>query len=131
MTLRTYLLLFTFATVLAWVGWMTILVQIDPTVADGIMLFAFYVSFFIALFGLFSLVGFFFRVWFSEETRMFTHLGVSSRQGALLAGFLSVLLFLQAGGYLFWWNMLLLLLAIVIIEYFFISPNSEHPHGRT
>ena len=131
MTLRTYLLLFAFATIIAWVGWISIVIQVDPTAADGIMLFAFYLSFFVGLFGLFSLIGFFFRVWFSPKERMFQHLGASSRQGALLSGFLCVLLYLQSNAYLYWWNILLLLMAIIIIEFFFLSSSVNDSHGKS
>jgi len=131
MTLRTYLLLFAFATIVAWVGWISIVVQVDPTVADGVMLFAFYISFFVGLFGLFSLVGFFFRVWLSTKERIFQHLGASSRQGALLSAFLCVLLYLQSRGYLYWWNILLLLAAIIITEFFFLSSSGKDSHGKS
>jgi len=131
MTLRTYLILFALATVVAWVGWISIVIQVDPSAADGIMFFAFYVSFFVALFGLFSLIGFFFRVWFSSKERMFQHLGESSRQGALLSGFLCILLYLESRGYLYWWNILLLLAAIIIIEFFFLSSEQKDTHGKS
>lgn len=127
MTLRTYLILFSVATVIAWAGWILILISINPFTAESIWIAAFYLSFFIALFGFFSLLGFFFRVWFSQETRLFNHLSISTRQGALLALFTCSLLILQANDFLSWWNIGLLILALILIEFFFTPHHPHHP----
>lgn len=119
MTLRTYLILFSLATGVAWTGWILILITIDPFSSESFWVAAFYLSLFIALFGFFALLGFFFRVWFSNETRLFRHLSTAIRQGALLSLFVCALLTLQVNHFLSWWNIGLLLLALVLIEFFF------------
>lgn len=126
MTLRTYILLFALATVIAWISWIFILIEINPFEAEVIWIIAFYVSFAIALFGFFSLLGFFFRVWFSQEPRLFVHLSISSRQGGLLSFLFVMLLLLQSNDYLFWWNVILLILAILLVEFFFTGNSSRH-----
>jgi hypothetical protein len=125
MTLRTYLLLFTLATVTAWVGWIVVLLSIDPFTSGTLWIFVFYASLFVGLFGFFSLIGFFFRTWFSEDDRLFRYLSVAARQGALLSGLIIGLLLLQASGYLVWWNVLLLMVCLFLIEWFFV--NSAKP----
>jgi len=125
MTLRTYLILFAVATVIAWVGWSVVVTTVDPFEAETIWLIAFYASLAIALFGLFSLIGFFLRVWMSREQRIFRHLAVASRQGLLLSFFLCSLLMLQANKILYWWNVSLLILALIIIELFFSTRDSR------
>lgn len=125
MTLRSYLILFSLATVVAWIGWIFILMSIDPFTSGAIWLVGFYVTLIFALFGFFSLLGFFFRVWFSEETRLFRHLSVATRQGALLSLFVCALLILQSSRYLSWWNIGLLIIVLVMIEYFFIASSDS------
>lgn len=106
---------------------MFILTNIDPFSADSGWLLLFYVSLAIAFFGTFSLLGFAFRVWFSKEDRIFRHLASASRQGGELAGFLVVLLILQATTYIAWWNVALLIVLVLCIEFFSLTGK----HSRT
>lgn len=125
MTLKRYLVLFSLATLIAWIGWLFILFEVNPDNADLFWIIIFYLSLLVALFGTCSMIGFFVRVWLSSEERLFKHLSVSSRQGALLALFLVGLLLLQANNFLVWWNVLVLCLAVVIVELFFMTVTSK------
>jgi hypothetical protein len=125
MTLRIYLLLFALSTVIAWIGWIVVLLSIDPFSAGTLWIVIFYLSLFIGLFGFFSLIGFFFRTWFAKDERLFRYLMISSRQGALLAVVVVGLLLMQASGYLVWWNVSLLVVCVVCVEWYFIT-MSKH-----
>lgn len=121
MSIRRYLILMTFATIVSWSSWAIVLFTIDPTASQPLALFLFFGSFFFALTGTFALLGFGLRAQFVKHRALFEQIGVSFRQGLLLSLLLVGLLLLQGERYLTWWNALFLLLCIVLLEFFFHS----------
>lgn len=108
-------------TTLCWIGWITVLFFIDPDQTEFIGIFLFYLSLFFALIGTFSLLGFFFRVWFSRKEIVFQHVGISFRQALLFSLLLVGSLALQGLRILTWWNAALFIVSISILEFFFLS----------
>ncbi len=81
----------------------------------------FYLSVFLLFVGMFSCLLFRLRRKFHTEEFLETHLGVSARQGFLIALTLITILFLQEMRILIWWDCLLVIGAIFIIELYFLT----------
>jgi hypothetical protein len=122
--MRRYLVLAVFGTVICWVAWVIVLFNIDPTVSGFIGLASFYSSFFCALLGTFSLLGFAIRRVVSRDRVAFRSLGVSIRQGLFLSMLLVGALLLRGTGFYTWWNLLFLIGAITLLEFFFLTRES-------
>lgn len=81
----------------------------------------FNISLFFALTGLFSLFIYWLRKKAYGNEIQAAHLGVSFRQGLLLALCLIVLMVLQSFRVLIWWDGLLALGAIMMVELYFLA----------
>lgn len=122
MTLRHYLLIMFAATLLCWLVWFLVLFNINPNEASVTSFMLFYLSFFLALAGAFTLIGFGLRVWLIRQNEpSFRQVEKTFRHGLLFAALLTLTLFLQSQRLLNWWNALLLILAFAFLELFFIS----------
>jgi len=121
MSLKKYLILMSFTTLICWVAWLVVIFYMSPEDAGVITFLLFYVSLFFALLGTFSLLGFFLRVWFSKEKIIFRHLGISTRQSLWFSVLVIITLMFQASSYLKWWSMGFLVLLLIILEFFFVS----------
>lgn len=121
MSIRSYIWGLSISTLLALAAWIFVVFYIDPEEAGIIGRVFFYTSLFLFLAGF--LVSFF--VWlrkkFVGEDVAVETIGLSFRQGVLLAIFLVVVAILQGIGYLIWWNALLTLAGIFLVELYFIS----------
>ncbi len=116
----------TAVTVICWIGWITVLFYIDPDSAGFIGLFLFYISLFFAVIGSFSLLGFFFRVWFSKEEVVFHHVGIAFRQALLFSLLLVGSLILQGMRILTWWNAALFVICLAVLELFFLTRKKSY-----
>lgn len=114
-------------TLVCWLGWITVLFYIDPHSTGVVGLILFYLSLFFALIGTFSLLGFFFRVWFLKTEMIFRHVGIAFRQALLFALLLVGSLILQGMRVFTWWNAGLFLVSLSLIEFFFLSRKENHP----
>jgi hypothetical protein len=90
----------------------------DPEIAGKLTFFFLYLSIFLALFGGFTLVGAFVRKFFSQSL-FGSNLGLSLRQGLIIALLVTVSLLLSAKGLLYWWVEASLILFFVFFEIFF------------
>lgn len=124
MSLKKFLIFMSVVTLICWIGWITVVFYIDPNLTGFIGLFLFYVSLFFALIGTFSLLGFFFRVWFLKTEVVFKHVGIAFRQ-ALLFSLLVIGAFVLQGMRVFtWWNAALFVISLSFIELFFLTRKS-------
>jgi len=126
MSLKKYLIIMTFTTLICWITWLVVLYYFSPDEAGFISFLLFYVSLFFACLGTFSLLGFFIRVWFSKEQIIFRHLGVATRQSLWFSVLVIITLLLQAAGFLKWWSILFLVLFLLLLEFFFLSRKVVH-----
>jgi hypothetical protein len=95
------------------------LVDYDSSGLAGKMLF--FGSLFFALSGFFNLLLLWLRKNQVDAENAFSSVGLSFRQGILLALFAVGLLILQSFRILIWWDGLLLLAGIFLIELYFVS----------
>jgi hypothetical protein len=121
MSLKKYLIIMSFMTLFCWLAWVGVLFNINPNEAGIIGLSLFYISLFFALVGSFSLLGFFVRVWFTHETIIYRHLGISTRQSLWFAILVVVTLLFKRTDLLRWWSGGLLIIFLIILEFFFLS----------
>lgn len=81
----------------------------------------FYVSLFIFHTGLFTLVLFWLRRKASDDDLISAHMGVSLRQGLLLAIIVVAIFILQSFRVLTWWDGLITVGAVLMIELYFLA----------
>jgi len=127
MSLKYLLIIVVSATVLSWVSWGVVLVEIDPEIAGIGGLMIFYLALLASLLGTFFLASFAIRKIFNKEELEYRLVGISFRQSVFFSLALIGVLFLQSQNFLTWWNVIFLILALAIFEYFFISYNSRRP----
>lgn len=117
MSLRQYLLLMSFGTLLCWGGFLVTLFSVNPVDATAIEFGFFYVSLFLALVGTCSVAGLSFRrLFLKNDDLIFRHVKNAFRQSLLFACVVILMLVLLAAHLLTWWNLLLLILLVVSIE---------------
>lgn len=121
MTLREYLIGMLISTALCWFSWALIIVYIDPEKTNFLGFLSFYISFFFALIGTFTLVGFYLRVRFSRNEVLFAHVSPSFRQAILLSIILIGCLLLQSLEILTWWDGGLFVASVGLLEFYFMS----------
>jgi len=122
MNLRQYLTMMIFATLLGWVAWFFVIINVDPFQDSTLGFFFFYISLFFSLIGTISMVAFLITQIFPHpEVPMYRLVQKSFRIGLLLSSILIILLFLQGKGILTKWNSILLLFIGVTTTCFFLS----------
>ncbi len=121
MSLRTYLLGIFISTILCWVAFILIVTNTNPVDSGRIAIFSFFGSLFFGLIGLFTLIGYYLRVWFSKNETIYANIGVAFRQAILFSLCFIILLVLQSIRLLTWWNGLLLVLVIISLEFYFLA----------
>lgn len=129
MTLRLYLALMSFATLLCWVAWLFVIFYISPTEGGFLGLFFFYLSLFFSIVGTGSVIGFHIRrLVLKDEEIIFRHVRHTFRQSIILATAVIVIFMLTAASLLFWWNFIMLVLFFLFIE-FILFTNRRHSNG--
>lgn len=117
MNWRGYLLGIILATLVAWFCLGAILFSFEPT-KDGLkILILFYLSLFIGVSGILTLIGFAIRRIRRREEVAFYQMNASFRQGLLLAIILVGSLILQSKGLLRWWSVGILVGVVGLVEY--------------
>ena len=123
MTLGTYLWGMGVGTFFVLIGWLSVVLYVDPEESGIIGTLLFYGSTFL----LFSGLAASFLGWLGKksakgnEDESVAHIATSFRQGILLALLLVILLFFQEKGILTWWDGLLAVAGIFLIELYFLS----------
>lgn len=124
MSLTRYLIAMGLATVVSTVSWILVVAFLEPQ-SGFVGLILFFVSFFLAVFGAASIVGYLVRRIFQRHIADFKIVAVSFRQATLFAMLLSVSLFLQSQRLFTWWTAALLLVFLSLIEAFFIAQSES------
>jgi Ca2+/Na+ antiporter len=127
MSLKQLLTIVTAATVICWLSWLLVLMEVDPTSSGWLGLSIFYISLFFSLLGLFFLIVLVFRKFSNKSDLEYQIVGASFRQSFFFALVVIGALFLQSKHFLTWWNIIILVLAIGALEYFFLSYRKSVP----
>lgn len=113
-------------TLLSFGGWLTILLNIDPTKTDTFTIALLYSCIFLFIMGVASFIGFGIRILMSNREIVYQHIIPSTRQGVLL-GFTAVgLLFLQSLRVLSPVDAGAFILAVLLLELFFQAKPKQH-----
>ena len=121
MTLRSYLNSMSIATSFAFMGWIFVLLYIDPGSSGYVGVALFYLTLFLTLLGFFTLMSFALKRWIANNEVIFAYVSSSFRQGFWLAMIIVGLLVMQGARILNWWDALLFVGAISLMELYFIS----------
>jgi hypothetical protein len=121
MTLKKYLLVMFVLTAICWGIFFFVARMIDPATTNWLGFLLFYISLFIALSGLTTLIGFLIRFVALKKELAFNLVKVAFRQSFLFSLFFIFALILKANNLFNWLNLLLLILAFSILELFLIS----------
>lgn len=110
-----------FSTLLALGAWFFVLFNIDPYGSGAVGQVLFYFSFLIFLLGVWVNILVWIRVKFLGGEGAIETMGLSFRQGFLLALLIVAIIVLNAMGYFVWWIGLLVAAGIFLIELYFLS----------
>lgn len=119
-TTKQYILPIAFGTLLFFLGFISILVYVDPFQASALVHSLFYLTILLWLTGLLTLIGLIIRKKFFPGI-FITQLEISLRQGLLISALVTGLILLEVFNLMFWWITLTLILLILVIEFFFTS----------
>lgn len=118
MSLKQYLIIMSIATGLSLAGFLLVLFFIDPNLSTMLGPLIFYLSFGAVILGTASVVGVLYQVYAKKSDEVVYRLALRSfRQGALLAVFGMLSMFLQSKHLLTWGTGVPLLLLLVLLEY--------------
>ncbi|MBI4092603.1 MAG: hypothetical protein HY420_01635 [Candidatus Kerfeldbacteria bacterium] len=129
MSLKRYLITMGIATLVSFASWVLALLYLDPT-SGVVSVTLFFVSFFLAIFGLASIVGFLGRRIFQRRVTPFRLVAISFRQAALFGVLLTGSLFLQAHRLFTVWTALFLLVFLSLAEALFVARESSREQRR-
>lgn len=101
------------------IAWIIVIWKLDPFQSTGLALGLFFISLFVFLVSLFTLLGFFVRQYINKGEIFFVHFNVSLRQGILLAALSAVALFFLIIGVLRIWNAIILFIIVILLELYF------------
>ncbi len=121
MTLRSYLLLMTIATIIFWLALGLIVVSTDPAMTEQSGIILFYAILTCAVTGTGAILGFIIR-FFALKQDLVGHLVLIAFRQALLGAILVIgVLFLFSQHLFSWLNLSLLLLTLSALEFFLLS----------
>ncbi len=118
MSFRAYLLLMGMSTLIAWLAWVVLLWNIDPTQASFFVFVIFYFTLAVGLIGTISLFGIAYRmIIVRQEGLVIRQVRVAFRHAVLLSSVAVISLALSAEGQFHWWILLVLISVVSLIEY--------------
>lgn len=115
-------------TLLSLGGWLSILLNVDPSQADRFILVALYCSLLVFISAITTAILFGLRILLSNREIIFAHFGPSLRQGSLVGFTVVGLLFLQSLRVLSLIDAGAFILAVILIELFFRT-KPKHYHN--
>ena len=121
MTLKSYIWGMRIVTLFSIIATGFVLKYVDPETTGITGKILFYLVLFFALSGILNLFLLFLRKRITNSENAFANVGLSFRQGALLALLAIGLLILQSFRMLVWWDGMLLLAGVFLIELYFLS----------
>ncbi len=126
MTLRQYLAIMSFATLLCTLAWGMVVWNVDPYRDSQLGLILFYITFFFSLMGIISLFSFgLYRLVTKSDYPLFRFVQKSFRNGVVGASFVLFLLILQVFNILNIWTGIMLLIVVLSISFFQLSSRAH------
>jgi len=125
MTLRGYLGTMAATSAVSWLGWIYVLVTVDPTSTNWLGFLLFYLSLFLALTGTSAIIGFMVRFIALKHELVFRQVNDAFRQSFLFALMMVAALYLLSQNLFSWLNAAFLVIALSLLEYFLISYRKQ------
>ncbi len=120
MTLKSYLWGMRISAVLSFAAWALVIWFVDPEKTGAVGQFLFYATTLLFFAGLAIMLFTWMRSVVGEENAV-AYLGVSFRQGILIAILAVLLLVLQQYRVLVWWDAALTVVGILLVELYFLT----------
>lgn len=118
MSFRAYLLFMGVSTIIAWLAWVVLLLNIDPTQASLFVFIIFYFTLAVGLIGTISLLSMAYRVLVvKQHDLIIRQVRIAFRHAVLLSALAVISLALSASGLFHWWVLIVLIGAASVIEY--------------
>jgi len=118
MSFRSYLFLMALCTLLAWIAWVLIMLNVNPEEAGAGGFILFYITLTTGLIGSLSLAGILYRVVLRNRKDVVIREVKTSFRHAVLLSLVAILaLILSAQGKLHWWVLVVLIIVASVIEY--------------
>ncbi|MFH1233724.1 MAG: hypothetical protein V1649_03710 [Patescibacteria group bacterium] len=121
MSLRSYLIIMTLATLLCWAGFGMVVWIVNPEVTNWVGFLLFYLSLFLAIVGATAIIGFVIRFIGLRREIALNSVVTAFRQSFLFAFFIVAILFLIAHNLFSWLNAGLLIISLSVAEFFLLS----------
>ncbi|MFH1385549.1 MAG: hypothetical protein ABIG65_00690 [Patescibacteria group bacterium] len=125
MTLKSYLWGVGLASILALISFGAILWFVSPEGGGTSILILLFLSLFLALCGIFSLMGFYWRQRRKTNALAQSLLTISFREGTLLSILLVGFLIMKVYQVFYWWTALIFLIITVAIEMVFLYQEKD------
>ena len=125
MSLRVYIILMLIATIACFLALLAIIYFFDTTKGGILAIILFYLSLFLFLVGLFSLLGLIIRIIFISQQLVFKKVITSFRQAIWFSLLVTSSFYLKSINLFIWRNILILIFALIILELFFMSYKSK------
>ncbi len=119
MKTRIYLFIFFCITLFSLGFFILIFSNVDPYSSDTLTISMFFISLFIFLTGLLTLIGFYLRVKFTNNEVFYANFKPSLRQATLFSLAFSGVLILNSLQVLTWWDGIMFALSILLVELYF------------
>ncbi|NTU99279.1 hypothetical protein HGA64_04735 [Candidatus Falkowbacteria bacterium] len=121
MTLRSYLVSMSLATLFCWSAWVYVLFLVDPTATNWLGFLLFYLSLFMSLAGTSAIIGFLIRFNLLKQKLVFRAVQDAFRQSFLFSFLVVAAMVLLSRTLFTWINLIFLVVALSLLEYFLIS----------
>jgi hypothetical protein len=121
MSFRVYLAIMAAATLLSWAAWVFVMFNTNPDESSAMGFVLFYVTLFMGVVGLLTLVGTGYRVFVLKRGEaLFRDIRVSFRHAVLMGLIAVIALALTAHAQFRWWTIPALIVGVTIVEYLFL-----------
>ncbi|NCO05127.1 MAG: hypothetical protein GW939_03190 [Candidatus Magasanikbacteria bacterium] len=120
MNLKQYLTIMGLATILCWVAWIFVIININPFDGNTTGFIFFYITLFFSLIGTNSIIIFALYRLINKKLPLFRHVQKSFHEASGISSIIIFVLFLQGKGWLTIWNFgLFVMLTIVVVSFLF------------
>lgn len=127
MSLVRFIVILSIGTLLSWGTWVVVITSLDPYTGGLLALVLFYSTFWLALMGTATVIGFFMRAWLEKNGVFFRQVATALRQGVFLSTGATLALLLQGIHWLNVWSGLSILVLTLATEIFFLAGSTDRP----
>jgi hypothetical protein len=121
MTLKSYLILMIFATIICWSAFAFVVFTVNPEITNWIGFLLFYLSLFLSSVGTAAIIGFVIRFVVLKQELIFRSVTEAFRQSFLFSFLIAASLFLLSKDLFSWINLILLIISLTVLEFFMLG----------